>query len=177
MGIMTPDAVDDALDEALGATMRGRAREAGLDRWTPRIERHLTLRFIGETDAEAAVTRAVARAAASSGALRLLVGAMAAPLTARVVAIPVEGAERIAAAVDDALAEAGVAARERPFTGHITVARASHHLRAAAVEQALHHPPLAVPWAAEALQVIQSVSGGEARYVVRSTHPLTGRAV
>ncbi len=173
---MTPDSVDDALDEALGATMRGRARDAGLDRWTPRDERHLTLRFVGETDAEPAVTRAAARAAASFAPVRLLVGAQAVPFTARVVAIPVAGAAHIAAGLDEALAAEGLPARGHPFTGHLTVARASHHLRAAAVEQALHHAPLAVPWEAAALQVIASMPGGAARYAVRSTHAFVGRA-
>ncbi|WP_062517127.1 2'-5' RNA ligase family protein [Demequina gelatinilytica] len=176
IGIMTPDPVDDALDDALGATLRGRARDAGLDRWTPREERHLTLRFIGETDGEAAVTRAAARAAASFAAMRMLLGAQAAPLTARVVAVPVAGAEHVAAAVDAALEDEGFAVRDRPFTGHVTVARASHHLRVAAVEQALHHPPLAVPWQAEGIEVIASTSAGPHRYVVRSTHRLLGAA-
>ncbi|WP_062526868.1 2'-5' RNA ligase family protein [Demequina rhizosphaerae] len=174
VGIMTPDAVDDALDAVLDAAVVFRAREAGVDRWTPRAERHVTLRFVGETDARADIEAAAALAAAASGPPRLLIGPLAVALTARVVALPVEGADGAAASLDEALEEAGIPGRDRPFTGHLTVGRSRHRIRGAAAHDALRHAPLAVPWQPAALHVVASEPGPGARYRVLSTHPFAG---
>ncbi|WP_062293471.1 2'-5' RNA ligase family protein [Demequina phytophila] len=171
LGVMTPGAVDDVLDAVLDAAVRFRAREAGVDRWTPREERHVTVRFLGETQDRAAVESAAALAAARVRAPRLLIGPLAIALTARVVALPVAGAEPIAAAVDAALAQTGLPARDRPFTGHLTIARSRHRLHGAVAHEALAHRPLAVPWQPDALHVIASEPETDARYRVLSTHP------
>ncbi|WP_062520608.1 2'-5' RNA ligase family protein [Demequina silvatica] len=171
LGVMTPDAVDDALDAVLDAAVQFRAREAGADRWTPRSERHVTVRFLGETQDRAAVERGAALAAARSRAPRLLIGPHAVALTARVVALPVDGAQHLADAVDESLAEEGLPARDRPFTGHLTIARSRHRLHGAAAHEALAHGPLAVPWQPDALHVIASDPDSAARYRVLSTHP------
>ncbi|WP_062464550.1 2'-5' RNA ligase family protein [Demequina soli] len=174
VGIMTPAAIDDALDAVLDPAYVARAREAGLDRWTPREERHITLRFVGATDADAAIERATAAAAAMSDAPALVIGPHAVQLTSRVVAFPVAGAADLAAVLDAALVPAGIPTRDRPFTGHLTIARSRRRLRPGQLGEALSHPALAIPWAPPALEVVQSVPGEGPRYRVLAAFPFTG---
>ncbi|HET6278717.1 MAG TPA: RNA 2',3'-cyclic phosphodiesterase, partial [Candidatus Polarisedimenticolia bacterium] len=94
---------------------------------------HLTLRFIGEL-AEERVDDIVAALAApaSAGLSRFTLRAAGLGVfpprgAPRVIWIDLEGerepAARLAAAVDAALVQCGLAAEQRPFTPHLTVAR------------------------------------------------------
>jgi 2'-5' RNA ligase len=105
---------------------------AGLDRpdlpavrWTSPEEWHVTLRFLGGVAPDD-----VPGVAGALGALRSLAPVVVdlGPATRRlgrsVLVVPVAGLDGVAAAVDEGLVGAGVAPDERPFRGHLTVARA-----------------------------------------------------
>ncbi len=95
-------------------------------RVTDMAEWHVTLRFLGDLDDDGLdAVRAAARAAAvAAGPFDVRLG----PLTAlgagaRVLFVPAEGAEHMAARLDRALGALGEP-REGPFRGHLTLARA-----------------------------------------------------
>jgi RNA 2',3'-cyclic 3'-phosphodiesterase len=129
---------------------------------------HLTLRFLGEV-AEArvgSVAAAVAAAAAEHRPLSLEVrgaGAFPSPRRARVVWLGLGGdlapLAALAAGLDRHLAPLGFAAEGRPFTPHLTVARArtpgGAHGLAAALEAA-SAAMVPVPWRAGALTLFES---------------------
>ena len=114
---------EDVLD-ALAALPRPAAAYA---RWSTRDQWHVTLRFFGELD-EAGV-------AAAAKALHEAEGLPASPLVAHggpatrfmgpgLVVWPVEGLDDLARAVERATAQIGQPAPQRPFQGHVTLARA-----------------------------------------------------
>ena len=89
-------------------------------RWTTPAQWHVTLRFFGSVELDDAV-----------GALR---GLSASTTTAdlgpevgrfgrRILQVSVSGLEGVAAAVVDATAEVGRPPKDRPFSGHVTLAR------------------------------------------------------
>jgi 2'-5' RNA ligase len=87
---------------------------------------HVTLRFLGQLHADAVA----AVAAAATGALDGLApfDVWCGPMTAlgagaKVLFVPAEGADAAARAIDAALGDL-VAARDRPYRGHLTLARA-----------------------------------------------------
>jgi RNA 2',3'-cyclic 3'-phosphodiesterase len=129
---------------------------------------HLTLRFLGDV-AEArveSVAAAVAAAAAESRPLSLEVrgaGAFPSPRRARVAWLGLGGdlapLAALAAGLDRHLAPLGFAAESRPFTPHLTVARArapggAHGLAASLEAASAALAP--VPWRAEALTLFES---------------------
>lgn len=101
-------------------------------RWTRSATWHLTLKFIGGVEAHrlAAIRSACGRAAQGCGPLELaLAGASAFPSvpSPRVVFVGLEpspGLAALAGELDRLLAEAGIPAETRPFTPHVTIARA-----------------------------------------------------
>jgi 2'-5' RNA ligase len=104
----------------------------GCARWTPPEQWHLTLKFLGEVDGARvdALTEAVRAAGRQFAPLRLrAVGAGCFPdgRFPRVVWIGVrDETDRLAAlarAIETVTADFTAAAREGPFTGHITLAR------------------------------------------------------
>lgn len=119
----------DEVVEALAAI--DRPERKGL-RWTTADQWHITLRFLGHLDAESehAVRSELDRVdwPLTAGPARLTAGPQPAAIGRAVWALPVSGAEALA----DAAANAAEAARidprgeprERPFHGHITLARA-----------------------------------------------------
>lgn len=177
IGMMTPPEVDDALDAALDVDAVAEEIGPGLTpRWTQPRDRHLTVRFIGETGDVETVVRAATLAATLTEPPLLRVGPRAVFLTERALVMPVAGAEEIAAAVDRELVGAGFEAR--PFTGHITLARAPRR-RGGSVRtrRAPVHPPVDEVWEPPALEVIESVRGGPTRYRVVASCPFAGRTL
>ena len=89
-------------------------------RWLPADQWHVTLRFLGEADPDAA-------AAALAGLVAAPVEAVAGPATRllgdSVLVVPVAGLERLAAAVMAVTAEVGEPPEDRPFLGHLTLCR------------------------------------------------------
>lgn len=91
-------------------------------RWVAPNQWHVTLRFLGEADEEAATT-----AVSSLDAPRAVasLGPRVSRLGRDVVCLPVTGLDRLAAAVLDVTVGIGEPAG-RPFVGHLTLARLRH---------------------------------------------------
>jgi 2'-5' RNA ligase len=126
VGVRPPDHVLD-----LVADLPRRA-QAGL-RWTTRDQWHVTLRFLGEVEDPAVVVDALDRIDASGFiACEAAVGPMVETLSRRVVALPVAGLDDLAAAVIDATRTLGRPPEDRPFRGHLTLARLARSARGSA---------------------------------------------
>jgi 2'-5' RNA ligase len=91
-------------------------------RWTGEDQWHVTLRFLGEADpaeAEAALRR-TALPPRPTAELGDVVGRFG----REILYVPVSGVEELAAAVVASTADVGEPPPDRPFTGHLTLARA-----------------------------------------------------
>jgi len=157
-------------------------------RWVRLDGLHLTLRFIGPTDAGRVpvVAEALHEAATGEAATRLrLAGAGAFPPHGRPRTIWLgitEGVDRLnalTARLDDALAARGWDPETRPFRAHVTLARTdgarSGPATAAALREAAAN--LSVVSAVDRLVLYESVTGGgPARYIPLDEAPLDGPA-
>jgi len=139
---------------------------------------HLTVRFLGDVGEERleGVAAAVSAAAAGSAPLSLEVrgaGAFPSPRRARVVWLGLGGdldpLAALAATLDHHLSPLGFPLEARPFSPHLTVARARGPGGAAGLSGALEAASatlVPVPWRAEALTLFESHLGpGGARHV------------
>ena len=109
--------------------MRGVARDVG---WVAPENFHITLKFLGAIDLDRVevVAASLGKAVAGAGAYEVVVeglGAFPSPTRARVVWAGVkdghEPLARIAARVEQALAEVGFPPEERAFSAHVTLGR------------------------------------------------------
>lgn len=152
------------------------APEHGL-RWMRADGAHLTLRFLGETDPAAVLALAAdlaavaARHAAIEAEIGSLPGAFPARGPVRVVWIGVSPAGPIAALAAEVAgaceARLGLAAESRPFTPHLTLARAGRSWRRADFEawRARLELPAPITVRFEHLSLIESRPGsGGSRY-------------
>jgi 2'-5' RNA ligase len=96
---------------------------AGL-RWTTREQWHVTLRFLGRIDEPEVVIGALRGVSAPS--TEAVLGPATGRFGRRVVHVPVSGLEAVAGAVVTATAAFGQAPEDRPFSGHLTLARSRH---------------------------------------------------
>ena len=153
-------------------------------RWVRLEGLHVTLRFLGPTDATrvAAIAAAVERTAASVSPFTIrIAGAGAFPPVGRPRTLwldldrGVEALAELARTLDDHLAEVGWTREQRPFRAHLTLARADGvragpatvaALKAAAAELAIESP-------IERVVLFESVTGaGRARYLERAATDL-----
>ncbi len=106
---------------ALMAARLPRPDEPGV-RWVPAHQWHVTLRFVGEVDdtGEATLIAALDRLDAPAAAARL--GPRVSRLGRNVVCLPVSGLDELAESVRVATAAVGDPP-DRPFVGHLTLAR------------------------------------------------------
>jgi 2'-5' RNA ligase len=90
-------------------------------RWTSRSQWHVTLRFLGAVDVVDAVVSALAtvRVARRDAVL----GPAVRRFGQRVLHIPVAGLDDVAAAVVGTTSALGAPPEDRPFAGHLTLAR------------------------------------------------------
>ena len=163
VAVWPPPEVVDALAEI------ARPERKGL-RWTTSDQWHVTLRFLGSLDAP--VERSVRSALASVdweaiGPGQLTAGPLAETLGRTIWAVPVEGATALAAAAASAAAAAHVGVpsedRDRPFRGHITLARA----KAPAQLRGLAPTPFEAAWTAtEVTLVCSTLAPSGARYEI-----------
>ena len=133
-------------------------------RWTSRAQWHVTLRFLGDADADEV-------SAALSGVRAVATRAELAPRTQRlgrgVLCVHVIGLDDVAAAVVAATAGLGRPPDHRTFRGHITLARVEGRAE----------PPLtdlaARTWTVATFALVRShLGGGPARYETVATWPL-----
>lgn len=95
-------------------------------RWTTRAQWHVTLRFLGRVD-DALVddVRAALRVVRVAAPVVATLGPAVARFGRRVLHVPVDGLDDLAARVVDATSEIGEPPDDRPFRGHLTLARVS----------------------------------------------------
>jgi 2'-5' RNA ligase len=143
-----------------------RPSSAGL-RWTTEDQWHVTLRFLGKVGLEDIERVKTALGWLTSGARTGPVTAIAGPALERlgpgVLSLPVAGLDDVARVVTELTAGYGEPARDRPFRGHLTIARAARGVNL--------RPPAAAPFAAswdvgEVTLVASTLDPTGARYEV-----------
>jgi RNA 2',3'-cyclic 3'-phosphodiesterase len=142
------------------------AMVAGLDRpevpgvrWTTADQWHVTLRFLGEVEDPGPV--AAALDGASLAPATATVGPRVATLGRGVLMVPVAGLDALAGAVISATAGVGRPPEDRPFRGHLTLARA----RPGASVRGLAGAAVAATFPVDDVRLVRSRLGrGGARY-------------
>ena len=148
--------------------MLPRPHVAGL-RWTEPHQWHVTLRFLGRTDVGEAV--AAFRRIAVASPVEAVLGPATARFGRRVVHVPVHGLEALAEATVAATAGVGQPPEDRPFVGHLTLARAAD--RRGVDLRPLTGTALAGRWTVDELALMSShLHPRGARYEVVETLPL-----
>ena len=113
--VWPPEEVKQALAESLSP----RPVAEGV-RWSAPDRYHITLRFLGEADEARA---AEALAAVSSGSVSVALGPTVRRLGRNALVVPAHGLDELASAVATATDRIGGQQTERPYVGHLTVAR------------------------------------------------------
>jgi len=141
-------------------------------RWTRRGHWHATLRFLGSVpDVEPVVDALAAGVAEVNGVTEAVLGPAVDRLGRRVLHVPVSGIERLAAAVVAATAHIGRQPDDRPFTGHVTLARVGD--RASVDLRPLTGTPVSAAWTVREVSLVRSdLSGATPRYDVLAACPL-----
>jgi 2'-5' RNA ligase len=132
-------------------------------RWTGRDQWHVTLRFLGlvPVDAVVAALRNVGRV----GSVRAVLGPTTGRFGHRILHVPVAGLDGVGAAVIEATASLGRPPDERPFHGHLTLARVAKNARVDLRD--LAGTPLGGEWDVDAISLVESrLAPGGARYEV-----------
>lgn len=143
-------------------------------RWTTPEQWHVTLRFLGEVDEEAAAE--AFESIVASGPVAVGVGPTTGRFGRRILHVPVSGLEGLAAATVAATAGIGHPPEDRRFAGHITLARARHPR---GVElRPLAGVPIAGRWVVPEITLVASRLGASvdrgARYDIVRRLPLAG---
>ena len=134
-------------------------------RWTRPEQWHVTLRFLGQVGDAAPVVDALATMPASP--CRAVLGPAVGRFGQRVLHVPVEGLDDVAAAVVAATAGMGRSPEHRPFSGHLTLARATGRGRPRVDLRPLVGAPVSACWPAEELCLVESrLNPHGARYEV-----------
>ena len=139
-------------------------------RWTTRDQWHITLRFFGavELDAASGALRSV-----SAPATTAVLGPETGRFGKRVLHVPVSGLETVAKAVVRATKKVGKPPEPRPFTGHLTLARARDRRRGVDLRP-LVGTPVAATWPVTEVCLVEShVSSKGANYEVVETVSLS----
>ncbi|HEX2042987.1 MAG TPA: RNA 2',3'-cyclic phosphodiesterase [Acidimicrobiales bacterium] len=160
-------------DEVLDAVAAiDRPDLAGL-RWTTRDQWHVTLRFLGRVGDVADALDALS--AIEAAPTTAVAGPAVGRFGQRVLHVPVAGLDQVAGAVIAATAGVGEPPEDRPFAGHVTLARVA---RGARVDlRRLAGQPLEGRWPVTEVCLVEShLSPKGARYEVVSRFPLVGPA-
>ncbi len=168
MALWPPAPVLDVVEEKLAARMSGRVRWVGRERW------HVTLDFLGAVPDEIVggipdVLSDVGRGAAVATAL---LGPKTAALGRSVLCVPVAGLDELARSVREAMAPFTASAdRDRPFVGHLTLARAQ---RGRSIPHGLLGVAVSGAWSVETVSLVASTAGANGpRYSIVSTAALS----
>lgn len=160
IAVWPPDEVLDAV-EALH-----RPVEAG-GRWTRRDQWHVTLRFLGPADVDEVSS---ALAGLHHEPVEAVVGPEVGMLGEGVVQLPVAGLETLAGAVVALTGGRGRSPEDRPFFGHLTLARMAGEPPSGVLGQAC-----AASFPVDRIAMVDSTLGGNAaRYTTVATFPLSG---
>lgn len=130
-------------------------------RWTTAAQWHVTLVFLGSTDLEAAAA-AFGAVELPPGPVQAQVGPETGRFGTRIVHIPVAGLDEVAAAVRASLPGDD----DRPFTGHLTLARARDRVDRSALYSVVGVPLSASFPVAEVTLVASTLGRGPAAYEV-----------
>ena len=128
-------------------------------RWTTEDQWHVTLRFLGNVDDPATVVDSLRPAVDGFGVVEARLGPRAVVLGRHIVCLPVDGLGVLADAVVDATRAIGDPPPNRPFRGHVTLARAKGRVG--------HAPPMAIDrtWTVGEIALVRSHLGpAGARY-------------
>ena len=130
-------------------------------RWTTPDQWHVTLRFFGEADVDEVVAVFGRIDVESTGETVAEVGPTTGRFGQRVLHVPVDGLEHLARATVRATNKVGKPPEDRPFSGHLTLARS----RGTGVDlRPFAGQPLAGRWPVEELTLVRSQLGaGEGR--------------
>ena len=159
---------DDVLDRLADLP---RPEVAGL-RWTDRHQWHVTLRFLGPMAEVDPVNEALAELAVSRPTAVL--GPATGRFGQRILHAPVVGVETVAAAVVQATGRLGKPPDDRPFNGHITLARVAKHGKVDL--RPFTGRPVEGEWPVDAVCLVESrLSPTGARYQVLDRFPLANR--
>jgi RNA 2',3'-cyclic 3'-phosphodiesterase len=135
-------------------------------RWTTRGQWHVTLRFFGNVSVEDA---SAALNGVSAGATTAELGPETGRFGTRVLHVPVSGLGDVASAVLDATRDVGRPPEDRPFNGHLTLARARDRRRGVDL-RALTGTPVAASWPVSEVCLVESqLSPHGANYQVVET--------
>jgi RNA 2',3'-cyclic 3'-phosphodiesterase len=140
-------------------------------RWTSEDQWHVTLRFLGDVDpvGEASVVEGLRQVASRGSPVQVVAGPRSRPLGPGVWVLPVEGLAGLAAAVAGAAGDVGQPVPDRPYRGHITLARA----RQAKALKGLPAAAIEIPWVVTELTLVRSdLRADGARYQVIGRWPL-----
>lgn len=133
-------------------------------RWTTADQWHVTLRFLGEVADPGPVTEALAAAVGGVRTVEATLGPSLRRLGRGVLCVPVAGLEPLAAAVVEATRSLGDPVEDRPFRGHVTLARTRGRQR---MPGALAGGAAAGRWPVDEVTLVRSrLSAGPARYEV-----------
>jgi RNA 2',3'-cyclic 3'-phosphodiesterase len=146
--------------------LRGIERPArpGL-RWTSEDQWHVTLRFLGNVDdvGQVALRQALGQIAAGGAPVDVTTGPEPRALGRTVWVLPVEGLETLAGVISAATDHVGQPPPDRPFRGHLTLARA----RRPAALDGLPAAPVTDRWTVTEVTLVRSDLQAEgARYDV-----------
>ena len=135
----------DVIDRLAGLR---RPRRDGV-RWTTADQWHVTLRFLGEVDEPEPVVEALAGAELAPAEAQL--GPVSEAFGRHVVAVPVAGLDDLAGRVVAATAGFGSPPPNRPYRGHVTLARVRHGNPTALAGEAIE-----AQWAVEDVRLVRS---------------------
>lgn len=171
VAVWPPPSVVVDLDTSVAGLKEGQPAASPL-RWTKPEQWHVTLRFLGDADPDAAV--GAFRSVEQPGAP---VVAELGPTTdrfgKRVLHVPVNGLTALASATVAATAGVGEAPEDRGFAGHLTLARARS--RAGADLSGLVGHPMSARWEVAELTLVASRPGPDgARYEILEAVRLRG---
>jgi 2'-5' RNA ligase len=141
-------------------------------RWTTEDQWHVTLRFLGDLAApeEAALRASLGRVATGVPVAEAAAGPRPRALGTGVWVLPVTGLDGLAAAVGVATRDLGQPPPQRPYRGHLTLARA----RRPGLLRGLPEPGVAGEWTVTGITLVRSHLGsGGARYEVTGRWPLS----
>ncbi len=143
-------------------------------RWTDRGAWHVTLRFLGRVAAVDDARRALGDLVPLAEPVDAVAGPRVDRFGRRVLHVPVAGLDALAAAVTLATARVGDPPEDRPFAGHLTLARTAK--RASVDLRRLTGQSITGRWTVDEVCLVESrLSPRGASYEVLSRHPLARR--